>query len=519
VELRHLGAPLAASRRAREHHAARGRPAGALGHGVPEIGLPRQGGRDQGRLHALLRHESEAEALAIGRRHPGGGAAADGGAAPAHITSGRPITRAQLARCDRAELLALVAAQAAGALLPALLNVALGRAMHDAEAAFAEKALASAHGVGGGNWSARRARAWLAKECVILDTSFWGADYMDKKPDVAGASGFFDFTDMALTNTNVLRELLEDLDPEEWLLRFDVASPAFLAAWAAVLDRPMPTLIGSEVERVKRIGQEDYFARCPKLVLLLVHTSHTSDRASNRLRTVGALVLMRVDLKDGRSYLVERLYELPRGDGEATHTGLHRAAHCQGSHLPGNMLLSALYDLGEIGEDADAGCWADGVRELDARRARAAEALTRMRNGATYESVDARRLGTCDADILSCDCALAFHNWWAESELAYSLEPALRPGAHELAARLAAEDAEQHAHALAHLATPVRARLGLPPRADAAHTEAAEEEVLPARTRGALLALEMAPVREDPPPPPPAVRSPRVTRMRARAAL
>jgi hypothetical protein len=86
---------------------------------------------------------------------------------------------------------------------------------------------------------------------------------------------------------------------------------------------------------------------------------------------------MRVDLKDGRSYLVERLYELPRGDGEATHTGLHRAAHCQGSHLPGNMLLSALYDLGEIGEDADAGCWADGVRELDARRARAAEALTR----------------------------------------------------------------------------------------------------------------------------------------------
>ena len=46
---------------------------------------------------------------------------------------------------------------------------------------------------------------------------------------------------------------------------------------------------------------------------------------------------MRVELSDGRSYIIEHFYELPR---EEDATGLWRAAHVQGSHHPGQPLPS-----------------------------------------------------------------------------------------------------------------------------------------------------------------------------------
>jgi hypothetical protein len=76
--------------------------------------------------------------------------------------------------------------------------------------------------------------------------------------------------------------LKSDFPPEWWRIRFDVASPGFLFAWACVFERPVPSVTGLSVDLVKALGQEDFFRDCDKLVLVLSHTSPTSDREANR---------------------------------------------------------------------------------------------------------------------------------------------------------------------------------------------------------------------------------------------
>jgi hypothetical protein len=127
------------------------------------------------------------------------------------------------------ELLALLINRGeAHALRHALLNLTVGKSMHDKEAVFEMPDLAAINGVGGGPWDSERRDAWLIDDYALLDTCWNGMDEEHEKPAIARGSGYTEFFDMEAAQIELLAALLEDLPSDQWRLRWDVVSPGFL---------------------------------------------------------------------------------------------------------------------------------------------------------------------------------------------------------------------------------------------------------------------------------------------------
>ena len=55
---------------------------------------------------------------------------------------------------------------------------------------------------------------------------------------------------------NLVRSLVDDLPPEIWDIRLDVAHPMFLLFWAMVLGRGVPPLVHPTFEQARGGGGE-----------------------------------------------------------------------------------------------------------------------------------------------------------------------------------------------------------------------------------------------------------------------
>ena len=60
-------------------------------------------------------------------------------------------------------------------------------------------------------WQVMREKTWLVTDYCLMDTVFIGADYSPLKKQIAEAHGYEEFADMALSSTDLLVPLLEDL--------------------------------------------------------------------------------------------------------------------------------------------------------------------------------------------------------------------------------------------------------------------------------------------------------------------
>lgn len=321
-----------------------------------------------------------------------------------------------LGGCTPMQLLAMLPDEA---LLPLMLNVALGMLMHDREAAEsmgikkgsdceavesmgAKKGseLAAVNGVGGGHWDEDRCSAWCTNDYPLIDAVMLGVDDCSAKWRVAEAYGYKDFAEMCIKEADTLRACLDDLpaegDPGAALvynIRLDVASPAFIFVWAMVLERPVPSLVDKSVHDVKQLSlATDYFAACDKLVTAILFVKADGGFGNKPrwgLCIVGIVVLIRVELERSRRVrYVERCYELPQAFRGK------RQAHGTGSHLFMGMLPRSLPDYEAL---VASGAKTKDVRfqmqiEMDRRREDARVALEAKAFTGTWDKTGAQCL-------------------------------------------------------------------------------------------------------------------------------